>query len=178
MNNCNISLNQECTGNWVSNLNFKPKQAGPHFRKHGDEPKICRLGVSSREEYVQAAKNQVMEALFNKGFVIRDRLGTRLAFFPGENSVIPDYIISIGNFSKYKGRIATFYTANGMTAQKTVDVFRKQLRNSQFYVAFFEDGECQEGWKGLSFDRCGSIVTIDSFPENPLQEELDFLTTL
>jgi hypothetical protein len=163
-----LRLSQEEISHFTRNLTFKPKEAGKHFKKHGDHP---MLKTPTAESYVTAARTNIVNAIFEKGFVIRTSVSGRVAFFTSDEQAFPNKMTSIGTFDG-AGKLMTFYPANAATPSLTV----KNFKGERAYIAYFEKGVSEKGWQRLEYVSQGIMKPVtNEIPPTDLDKSIDFL---
>lgn len=173
-NSIDLSADRDRICHWVQKFSFKPMELGKHFKKHGGEWPLQRMGISTKEDYLRASRENIVNSIFERGFVVRAARGDRAAFFTAEASGFPNKMTSIGVFDGVS-RLSTFYSANGKTPALTI----KNFRDWPAYIAYFEKGMSQEGWQIVNYDPYSGRETLTKgIPDKNLHEEIDFLSTM
>jgi len=166
----NLIESRDKIRDWAARLTFKTQEAGKHFKKHGKEPGLGG-NITTREEYVTAAQTNVVNSIFEKGFVMRSAKGDRTAFFTTSNTGFPKNMTCIGTFDG-EAKLMTFFSAN----DKTPSLTARDFRSPATYIAYFEGGVSEGGWKTLTFGQWGGRFCTEGAPGQALDKPIDFLS--
>ena len=162
---------REEISHFAGTLLFKPKEANKHFAKHKNDNPLKVAQIDTIEKYVHAAQSNIINTIFKRGFVVRTNVTNRVAFFTSEQNEFPDKMTVIGTFDG-KGKLVTFYPANGKTPFLTI----RNFKGERAYIAYFEQGVSQQGWQMIEFDTYGRLQAKPAQGSgNDLDEEINFL---
>lgn len=168
-----LSSDRDDIVGWTQRLSFKLGEAGKHFKKHKEDWPLKQMGINTREDYVRSSRENIVNSIFEKGFVIRTAVGNRVACFTVEGrGDFPDKMTALGSFHGV-GRLMTFYSANRKTPSLTI----RNFSSWPAYIAHFEKGVSKEGWQIINYHPFSGIETlIPGVPEEDLDESINLLS--
>lgn len=169
-NSIDLRADRDAFVSWANALSFKPRQAGIHFKKHKDDYPLVCMGIKTLDNYVSSARENIVKAIYEKGFVLRAAHGQNLAFFSASDGYFPDKFTAVGAQSA-SSWISTFYAANGKTPSLAI----KNFRSSEAYIAYFDKGISEKGWQKISYDYNGFSHIAPGIPERELERVINFL---
>ncbi|MEM1282075.1 MAG: hypothetical protein AAGG81_00835, partial [Chlamydiota bacterium] len=170
---------------WTESLNFKKQQLGRHFKKHKDDFPIKNLGINTQASYIEKARENIFNSIFQKGFIIRLGLGDRVAFFTQEDNGYPKFIVSLCIHNEITPKLSTFYSANGKTSHLTIKNFINLVPSNRTYqkdcytsfIAHFNHGK-SDGWKIIRTSDYQRDCYEEGEPTDSLHKAINFLDLL
>lgn len=162
---------------FIHSIPFKSaKSLNKHFKKHKTDYKL--KDIATKDQYLDSARENIINSLFKKGFILKTANPNSLAFFATQEDGFPDFL-TIVHYEERSPELITFYPAN----QKTISLVAKSFQWMNFtYMAKFEKGISEKGWEAYSCRSTGWGYEFDPIesvegPSKPVAQEIDILVS-